>query len=85
MGALTWGEMRQLLLDKHVVIEESLAVNVNGQIENYTYLRRMDGKKLLCHPFPILTLPDEFMTAQAIRNICAKLKVPVHDFGLTIG
>ena len=85
MGALTWGEMRELLLKDHDVIEFTMKVPIPGGLEEMTFLRRTDGAKTYVHKFPILYDLEEFLSAPAIRNICGGLKISPKPFGLPLG
>ena len=82
MGALTWGEMKDMLIQKHGVAERSVEM-ADG--ETLVYLERANGGKKLLHTLPVLLEKDEFLTPSMIRNICDSLKVPKKDFGLPIG
>jgi hypothetical protein len=86
-GALTWSEMRELLIKDHGVAEERIDVPMpGGATEQMVYLKRLDDKKKLhCHPFPILYGPDEMLSAPVIRNICKSLKISPKPFGLPLG
>ncbi len=85
MGSLTWGEMRELLLKDHQVVEQRIIVPLKGGPEEMVFLKRQDGAKWHCHPFPILFTLDEMLTPQAIRNICGGLKLSPKPFGLPLG
>jgi hypothetical protein len=86
MGALTWGEMRDLLLNEHGVVEVKHQVPApGGGNEEMVFLTRPDGHKIHVHKFPILFTTDEFLSAPIIRNICAGLKISPKPFGLPLG
>jgi hypothetical protein len=85
MGALTWGEMRNLLISEHGVSEDSILVSISGNEERMVYLRRSEGVNRFVHPYPILMESDEFLTPQMIRNICKGLNLSPKPFGLPLG
>lgn len=85
MGALNWGEMRELLLKDHGVVEVRMNVPTETGTEEMIFLQRPDGAKTHVHKFPILYADDEFLSAPVIRNICAGLKISPKPFGLPLG
>lgn len=84
----TFGEFRDRAVKEYGCqyrrINDAKLVDQSGNAHDlFEFVREVEGKKLFVSP---QNLTDEtVLTPSVLRSLCARLRIPVEDFGMTLG